>query len=79
MGVYVTISAGLIEEASFDISQPTSLQLRIVPGSSDVSSVIIWVESPGTEDEYAVDGSQSRGGWNVEFVSGKADVVVSQL
>ncbi|KAJ5436611.1 hypothetical protein N7445_007496 [Penicillium cf. griseofulvum] len=82
MGVYVTISAGLIEEALFDISLPTSLQLHIVPGSSDVSSIVIWVESPGTEDEYAVDGSQlkrARGGWNVEFVSGKADVVVSRL
>lgn len=82
MGVYVTISAGLIEEVSFDISQPTSLQLRLVPGSSDVSSVVVWVETPGTEDEYAVAGDQLervRGGWNVKFASEEANVVVSKL
>lgn len=82
MGVYVTISAGLIEEVSFGISRPTSLQLRIVPGSSDVSSVIVWVETPGTEDDYAVAGNKLqrvRGGWNVKFDSGEANVVVSKL
>ncbi|KAF7525950.1 hypothetical protein PCG10_004458 [Penicillium crustosum] len=81
MGVYITISAGLIKEVSFDISLPTSLQLLIVPGSSDVSSVIVWVETPGTEDNYAVAGNQlqlTRGGWNVKFVSGEASVVVSK-
>jgi hypothetical protein len=82
MGVYVTISAGLIEEVSFDISQPTSLKLRIVPGSSDVSSVVVWVETPGTEDDYAVSGDQLeqvRGGWNVKFASEEANVIVSKL
>ncbi|KAJ5382926.1 hypothetical protein N7517_000837 [Penicillium concentricum] len=81
MGVYVTISAGLIEEVSFDVSLATSLQLRIVPGSSGVSSVIVWVETPGTEDDYAVVGGQlrARGGWSVKFASGEADVVVSKL
>lgn len=82
MGVYVTVSTGLIEEVSFNISLPTSLQLRIVPGSSDVSSVIVWVETPGAEDDYAVTGGQfqrARGGWNVKFVSGEANIVVSKL
>ncbi|CAI7600922.1 unnamed protein product [Penicillium discolor] len=82
LGVYVTISAGLIKEVSFDISQRRSLQLLIVPGSSDVSSVIVWVETPGTEDGYAVAGNQlqrTRGGWNVKFVSEEANVVVSKL
>ncbi|KAJ5158734.1 uncharacterized protein N7500_008385 [Penicillium coprophilum] len=82
MGIYVTISAGLIEEASFDVSLPTTLQLRIVPGSSAVSSVIVWVETPGTENDYAVTGGQlqrTRGGWSVKFASGETNVVVSKL
>ncbi|KAJ5827252.1 hypothetical protein N7447_004015 [Penicillium robsamsonii] len=82
MGVYVTISAGLIEEVSFHVSLPTSLRLRIVPGSSDIPSVIVWVETPGTEDDYAVAGDQferARGGWNVNFVSGEANFVVSKV
>jgi hypothetical protein len=36
--------------------------------SSDVSSAVVWVETPGTEDEYAVAGDQLervRGGWNL--------------
>lgn len=41
MGVYVTVSAGMVEEALFDVSLPMSLQLCILLGSSDISSVII--------------------------------------
>ncbi|OQE38003.1 hypothetical protein PENCOP_c009G07162 [Penicillium coprophilum] len=82
MGVYVTISAGMIEEASFDVSLPTTLQLRIVPGSSAVPAAIVWVETPGTENNYAVTRGQlqrARGGWSFKFASGEANIVVSKL
>jgi hypothetical protein len=32
--------------------------VTVLPGSSDVSSAVVWVETPGTEDEYAVAGDQ---------------------
>ncbi|KAJ5494315.1 hypothetical protein N7463_010402 [Penicillium fimorum] len=82
IGVCVTISAGLIEEVFFDVSLPTSLRLRIVPSSSGVISVIVWVETPGTEDNYVAGGGQlerARGGWNFNLASGEANVVVSKL
>lgn len=81
MGVYVTISAGQIDEYSFDKSNPTSLHLQIVSGSSKALDTIVWVESPGTDDEYAVTGGHDklRDGWQLNFESGKVDVVVSKL
>jgi hypothetical protein len=79
-GVYVTISAGQIEEVSFDTSDLTSLKLRIVPGPSKASSTVVWVETPGTTDKYAVSGQAEtqRGGWAIKLDSAGVDVTVSK-
>lgn len=80
MGVYVTISVGQIEEFSFDISDLTSLKLRVVPGPAKASSTIVWVETPGTANKYVVSGKAEtqRGGWEIELGSAGADVTVSK-
>lgn len=80
LGVYVTISAGQIEEFSFDTSDPTSLEMRVVPGSAKASSTVVWVETPGTSVKYVLSGGaeKQRGGWLVELGSEGADVTVSK-
>lgn len=80
MGIYVTISAGQIDKYSFDKPDASSLQLHIASGPAKALDVIVWVESPGTDDAYAVTGKSEklRGGWQVKLDSGKADVRVSK-
>ncbi|UDD66066.1 hypothetical protein AFCA_013229 [Aspergillus flavus] len=80
MGVYVTISTGQIEEFSFSATQPNSLELDIVAGSSNTTTAIVWVENPGTTDAYAVttSGEQTRGGVVVELSAGSVTVTVAR-
>jgi hypothetical protein len=81
LGVYVTISAGQIEELSFDTSDLTSLTIRVVPGPAKASSFVVWVETPGTSDKYAISGKaeKNRGGWAVKLDSGGVDVAISKM
>ncbi|KAJ5832267.1 hypothetical protein N7474_000578 [Penicillium riverlandense] len=82
MGVYIEVSAGWIEDFSLKKSGSGSVHLRLVSGPSKASSAIIWVETPGTEDRYAVTGHGARkvrGGWGVELSSGEVEVVVSKI
>lgn len=82
MGVYITVSAGWIGEVEFDEAKSGSVRVSIVPGPARVSSAVVWVEMPGTRDEYAVTGGQKRkerGGWVVEIGSGGTDVIVSRM
>jgi hypothetical protein len=81
LGVYVTISAGQIEQFSFDTSDLASLKMRVVPGPAKASSTIVWIETPGTTDTYVVSGKakSQRGGWAVELGSAGADVIVSKV
>ncbi|OOQ90480.1 hypothetical protein PEBR_04143 [Penicillium brasilianum] len=80
LGVYVTISAGQIEEVSFDTFDLTSLKLRVVPGPAKASSTVVWVETPGTTDKYVVSGQAEtqRGGWAIKLDSAGVDVTVSR-
>lgn len=81
LGVYVTISAGQIEQFSFDTSDLTSLKLRVVPGSAKASSTVVWVETPGTTDKYVVLGKAEtqRGGSLIKLDSSAGvDVTVSK-
>jgi hypothetical protein len=80
MGVYVTISAGQIEEFSFDTSDLSSLKLRVVSGPAKASVAVVWVEMPGTSNKYVVSGKgdKQRGGWAVELGSGGVDVIISK-
>ncbi|GAB1207286.1 hypothetical protein APSETT445_006000 [Aspergillus pseudonomiae] len=80
MGVYVTISAGQIEEFSFSAAQPTSLELKLVGGLSNTTTAIVWVENPGSNDAYAVttNGEQTRGGVAVELSEGSVTVTVAK-
>lgn len=80
MGVYITLSAGQIEKVSFETGS-SAVQLHLVPGPARSSSAIVWVETPGTNDEYAVSSGQSkkqRGGWQVELGTEGVDVRVSK-
>lgn len=81
MGIYVIISAGEIDRYSFESSDATSLRLHLVSGRTKASDVIVWVESPGADGEYGVDGGNKkvRGGWQVNIDSGEVDVKVSKL
>ncbi|KAJ5107431.1 hypothetical protein N7456_004106 [Penicillium angulare] len=80
MGLYVTISTGQISEFSFDSSVATSLRLSIVSGPAKASTAVVWVETPGTRDNYGIaNGKKLRGGWNVSLENGKASVMVSKL
>lgn len=80
IGVYITISAGQIEEFSLDTSNLSSLKLRVVSGPANASSTVVWVETPGTSDKYVVSGKANklRGGWEVELGSGGVDVIISK-
>ena len=80
MGVYVTTSAGQIEEFSFSATQPNSLVLKLVAGTSNATTATIWVENPGTKDAYAVTtrGEQTRGGVAVELSGGSVTVTVAR-
>jgi hypothetical protein len=80
LGVYVTISAGQIEEFSFDTSGLSSLKLSVVPGPAKASSTVVWVETPGTTDKYVVSGKadKQRGGWAIELGSAGAGVTISK-
>lgn len=82
MGLYVEVSAGWIENFSVEKSGPRSVRLRLVSGPSKASSAIVWVETPGMKDRYAVTepGAQNeRGGWRVELCTGGVNVVVSKV
>ncbi|KAI2790080.1 hypothetical protein POX_d05584 [Penicillium oxalicum] len=84
-GVYVTISAGWIDEVSFHRGsvEGASLTLHVVPGPTKASSTVIWVETPGTGGTFRVTGlegavvEEKRGGWQVTLGSTGAQVVVS--
>lgn len=80
MGVYVTISAGQIEEFSFSAAQPISLELKLVGGLFNTTTAIVWVENPGSNDAYAVttSGEQTRGGVAVELSGGSVTVTVAK-
>ena len=80
LGVYVTTSAGQIEQFSFDTSNLASLKMLIVPGPAKASSTVVWIETPGTTDTYIVSGKveKQRGGWAVELGSVGADVIISK-
>lgn len=80
IGIYVVINAGQINWYSFDKSDATSLRLHIVSGPAKSLDAIIWVESPGTDDEYAVTGGnrKNREGWQVKLGSAGVDVIVSK-
>ncbi|KAJ5995179.1 hypothetical protein N7481_002156 [Penicillium waksmanii] len=80
MGIYVVISAGQIDRYSFDKSDATSLRLHIVSGPAKAIDAIIWVETPGTSDDYAVMGENKkiREGWQVKLGYGGVDVTVSK-
>ncbi|KAE8145111.1 hypothetical protein BDV25DRAFT_144960 [Aspergillus avenaceus] len=77
MGVYVSTSAGQIEEVSFSKTDPDSLQLQV---TADVGSIIVWVEAPGTKDLYTVtaEGKEKRGGVEVQLTNGSAIVTVAR-
>lgn len=82
MGLYITISAGWIEEFSFDMSHAESVQLLLVSGPAGASTAIVWIEMPATRDRYAVVSGQSlgeRGGWMVKLEAGGTDVIVSKV
>ncbi|OGM43319.1 hypothetical protein ABOM_008706 [Aspergillus bombycis] len=80
MGVYVTINAGQIEEFSFSVTRPNSLELKLIGGTSNATTAIVWVENPGTNDAYAVtaSGDQTRGGVAVDLSGGSATVTVAR-
>lgn len=82
LGVYVTISAGQIDQFTFASNgQPKSVQLNIVPGVSGATEVIVWVETPGTTDTFAVTttGGQSlRGGAHFKLQSSGLQVTVAK-
>ncbi|CAI7669971.1 unnamed protein product [Penicillium pancosmium] len=80
MGIYVVISAGQIDRYAFDESDATSLRLHIVSGPAKALDTIIWVETPGTNDEYAVMGQNKkiREGWQVKLGSRGVDITVSK-
>lgn len=80
MGVYITISAGEIEQFDFAQSDsPLSIRLRIVPGVSAATETIIWIETPGTKNKYTVTtvgGQSQRGGVLFPLGSAGHDVMV---
>jgi hypothetical protein len=80
MGIYVTISAGQIEDFSFSATEPDALQLNIVSGASKSTTTIVWVESPGTKDTYVVntEGKQTREGVEVELSDSSVVVTVAR-
>lgn len=80
MGVYITLSAGWIKEFVFDAGG-NSVSLSLVPGPAKVSTAIVWVDMPGTSQEYAVtedSKGKERGGW-VAQLGGGVDVIVSKV
>ncbi|KAJ5098849.1 hypothetical protein N7532_005850 [Penicillium argentinense] len=79
MGVYVSMSAGQIERVSFE-KGGGDVVLRVVSGPAGAEKVVVWVEMPGTEDEFDVSGDvqRVRGGWQVELGDGEVDVTVSR-
>lgn len=82
LGVYVTISAGWIEEVAFDKVGAGPVRVRIVPGPAGAPEAVVWVEMPGTSDEYVVTSGEKgkeRGGWVVLIESGGTDVIVSRV
>lgn len=82
LGVYITVSAGWIEEVELDRTGDGSVRVGLVPGPARASNAIVWVEMPGTKDVYAVTSGQKgkeRGGWVVEIGSGGTDVIVSRV
>ncbi|KAL2870365.1 uncharacterized protein BJX67DRAFT_370302 [Aspergillus lucknowensis] len=63
LGVYVTLSAGRIESFSFDEADLDGLDLTITSGPAGSETAVVWVESPGSEGEYIVEGGEEvRGG-----------------
>lgn len=80
MGVYITLSAGWIKEFVFDAGG-NSVSLSLVPGPAKVPTAIVWVDMPGTSQEYAVtedSKGKERGGW-VAQLGGGVDVIVSKV
>jgi hypothetical protein len=82
MGVYITMNAGQIEQFTFpNNGEPTSVQLTIVPGVSEATEVIVWVETPGTTDSYAVTtagGRSLRGGAHFSLPSSGLQLTVAK-
>ncbi|KAF9886001.1 hypothetical protein FE257_012181 [Aspergillus nanangensis] len=78
MGVYVTTSAGWIEEVSLASADPQQMELRLVPGPANATAAVVWVENPGASDGYVVEGGteKTRGGWEVQIPAGGVDVTV---
>ncbi|KAE8356324.1 hypothetical protein BDV28DRAFT_165267 [Aspergillus coremiiformis] len=80
VGVYVMISTGQIKDVSFPATAADTLRLNIVSGPLNSSTVIVWVESPGTKDSYVVttEGQQTRGGVAVQLLDGSRTVTVAK-
>ncbi|KAL5366247.1 hypothetical protein BJX96DRAFT_182433 [Aspergillus floccosus] len=80
MGVYITISSGWIEQFAFARTNAKQVKVRLIPGPSKATSVIVWVENPGTEHQYMVTSTAARlvrGGWEVQLANGTAEVTIS--
>ncbi|KAF7117469.1 hypothetical protein CNMCM5793_006451 [Aspergillus hiratsukae] len=80
MGVYIITSSGWIEQFSFARTNTKQVTVQLVPGPSKATSAIVWVETPGTNDQYRVTsaGAQSvRGGWQMQLANGGVSVTIA--
>ncbi|RHZ64939.1 uncharacterized protein CDV56_108448 [Aspergillus thermomutatus] len=79
MGVYITTSPGWIEQLSFARTNAKQVRVRLIPGPSKATSVVVWVESPGTKDDYIVTSTETqstRGGWEVQLPDSGVEVTI---